>query len=158
ISSAAPGSTTGLYSLQLRLTPGAPLLADLTGGFFRLGSSAAAWGDTVSVAFAVENRGAADAPPVPIQLVGSGHNPFPAASSLVLHTIPVAGLTANARYSSAANYFVTLPDALAAQAAGFTASGPMFVGLRIDPVNNVPEANPFGQSGVHRGTDWESLT
>jgi hypothetical protein len=37
-------------------------------------------------------------------------------------------------------------------------SGPVYLGLRIDPAGVVPELNPHDQSGVHRGEDWEKLT
>ena len=37
-------------------------------------------------------------------------------------------------------------------------SGPAYLGLRIVTDPNVPEAGLYDKSGVHRGSDWESLT
>src|SRR5262249_32323208 len=58
--SGTAGATTGLYTLNVRLTLNAPLVADLTGSSFRLDTATAAPGDTVPVRFTVENRGGAD--------------------------------------------------------------------------------------------------
>src|SRR5262249_19314762 len=54
------GATTGPYTLDVRLSPDAPLRPDLTGSSFRLGADMAAAGDRVAVSFTVENRGGAD--------------------------------------------------------------------------------------------------
>jgi hypothetical protein len=51
-----------------------------------------------------------------------------------------------------------LPDQARATAAGLPVSGPVYLGLRIDPAGAVPELNHYDQSGVHRGADWERLT
>ena len=56
--SGTTGGTIGLYTLNLRDTPDATPQENLAGSSFRLGTDAAAWGDTVHVAFTVENRGA----------------------------------------------------------------------------------------------------
>jgi hypothetical protein len=150
------GATTGLFSLDLRLTPGASPTADLAGSSFRLGKQAAAWGETVPVTFMVDNRGGADASGFKIQVLLSSNQLFDATSP-VLQTISVPGLPWGQSYSSA-NIMVTLPGLATAQAAGLPTSGPVYFGLRIDPESVVPELNPFEQSGVHRGEDWEALT
>lgn len=59
---------------------------------------------------------------------------------------------------SPGGFTVTLPDLATATGAGLPSSGPVYLGLRIDPAGAVPELNPHDQSGVHRGEDWEALT
>src|SRR5262249_27786043 len=49
-------------------------------------------------------------------------------------------------------------DRASATAAGLPVSGPVYMGMRIDPAGAVAELNSYEQSGVHRGEDWESLT
>ena len=155
--SGSAGATTGLYSLDLRLTPGAAPSADLTGGSFRLRSDAAAYGDTVGAAFTVENRGGKPAGAFDVQVLLSNSNAFTPASSVVLKTFSLAGLDAGGAFSSG-DFTVTLPDRTTALADGLPGSGPVYLGLRIDPAQAVPELDPFAQSGVHRGADWEALT
>jgi hypothetical protein len=155
--SGSTGGTTGAYNLNLRLTPDAPLSPDLAGASFRLGDTAAAWGQTVPVSFQVENRGGADAGAFDVQVLLSGSNLFAPASSVVLKTISLPGLAAGQAFSSG-DVMVTLADAATAQEAALPASGPVYLGLRIDPAHHVPESDPFDQSGVHRGEDWEKLT
>jgi hypothetical protein len=154
--SGSAGGTTGIYNLNLRLTPDAPLLPDLTGASFRLGDTTVAWGQTVPVNFQVENRGGADAGAFDVQVLLSSSNLFEPASSVVLQTVTLPKLAAGQGFSSG-DLTVTLPDAVAAKTAGLPASGPAYLGLRIDPTHQVPESNPFDQSGVHRGSDWETL-
>src|SRR5205823_6584274 len=86
------GATTGLYALDLTRMPGAPLKTDLAGSSFRLTVASAAYGDTVSGTFAVENRGGADAGAFQVQLLLSGSNLFTPSASLVLQTFAQAGL------------------------------------------------------------------
>src|SRR5206468_250912 len=70
------GATTGLYSLDVRLTPAAPRLADLTGASFRLTTATAAYGETVSGTFTVDNRGGADSTGFTVQVVLSSGTRF----------------------------------------------------------------------------------
>ena len=149
------GSTTGLYTLDLRLTLGTALTPDLAGGSFRLATTGAAYGDTLSGTVTVDNRGGADAGAFDVQVVLSGNNRF-GPSSLVLTTISLPGLGAGQEFSSGGS--VTLPDLATATGAGLPSSGPVYLGLRIDPAGAVPELNTHDQSGVHRGEDWETLT
>src|SRR6516165_3926434 len=60
VADGVPGDTTGLYTLDVRLTTAAPLLPDLTGSSFRTGVDMAAAGDTIPITFTVQNRGGAD--------------------------------------------------------------------------------------------------
>src|SRR5262249_24563376 len=133
------GETTGRYTLNLCLTPGAPLLADLAGSSFRLGTDTAAWGDTVPVTFTVENRGGAGAGGVVGQVVRAAANLF-GPQWLVLATLPVAGLGAGQAFAPG-GFTVTLPDLASATAAGLPVSGSVYLGLRIDPAGLVPELN-----------------
>src|SRR5262249_33614662 len=41
---------------------------------------------------------------------------------------------------------------------GFDATGPVYLGLRIVPADAGQDANPFNNSSVWRGADWERLT
>jgi hypothetical protein len=150
------GTTTGDYALDLRRTPGATLTADLAGSSFRLATTTAAYGDTLSGTFTVDNRGGADAGAFDVQVVLSANNRFGPAST-VLTTFTLTGLRAGQEYS-AGNFTVTLPDPATATGAGLPASGPVYVGLQIDPAGAVPELNAYDQSAVHRGEDWETLT
>jgi hypothetical protein len=150
--SGAANDTTGLYALDARLTPGAPLQPDLAGGSFRLGADMAASGDSVPVNFTVENRGGADPGNFQVQILLADSNLFDS-SSRVLATFQRTNLLAAANgrdFSSPSGFRVTLP-------AGLT-SGPAFVGLRIVADPSVPEAGLYDKSGVHRGADWEPLT
>jgi hypothetical protein len=151
------GGSTGLYTLNLRDTAGAPLQADLAGSSFRLTTDAAAYGDTLPVAFTVENRGGADAGAFQVQVLLSATNLFTPAASLMLQTFTVTGLAAGAEFASGA-VTVVLPGAAAAHAAGLPASGPLYVGLRIVPGGPTQDAGTADKSGVHRGADWEKLT
>jgi hypothetical protein len=160
------GATTGLYALDLRRTVSAPLLPDLAGGSFRLGTETAAWGETVPVSFTVENRGGADAGPFDVQILLASNPRFDPSSSLVLpitlgdsvrQTFALDSLAAGQAFSSD-SFTITLPNAASAQAQGVAASGPVYLGLRIDPAGAVSELNRFDQSGVHRGSDWAILT
>jgi hypothetical protein len=157
LDSGSPGGTTGLYTLTLRDTAGAALRADLAGASFRLGTDTAAWGEAVPVAFTVENRGAAPAGAFEVQVLASAGNRFAPASSVVVGTFALTGLGAGQAFSSG-GFTVTLPDPAAAAAADLPVSGPVYLGLRIDPTGALPEVNPFDQGGVHRGADWEALT
>src|SRR5207237_10924782 len=93
------GTTTGVYTLNLRQTAGAPLRPDLAGSSFRLGADTAAWGEPVPVRFTVENRGAADAGGLDIQVLLSRDQRF-GPSSVVLDPISLAGLAAGRAFSS----------------------------------------------------------
>src|SRR5699024_7852097 len=70
--SGSAGGTTGLYTLDLQLTPGAQPEPGLAGSSFRLGANTVAWGEAVPVTFRVENRGGAAAGPFTVQLLLAG--------------------------------------------------------------------------------------
>jgi hypothetical protein len=150
------GIATGAYALDLRRTAGTTLTPDLAGASFRLATTTAAYGDTLSGTFAVDNRGGADAGAFDVQVVLSRDNLF-GPTSLVLTTFPAAGLEAGHEFSPGICN-ITLPDLVSAMGAGLPASGAVYLGLRIDPVGAIAELNPHDQSGVHRGEDWEALT
>ncbi|MFO0953945.1 MAG: pre-peptidase C-terminal domain-containing protein [Isosphaeraceae bacterium] len=150
--SGTKGGTTGLYELDVRLAHAAPLLPDVTGSSFRTGADTAAPGDTIPVNFTVENRGGADPGPFQVEVLLSRSNRFDA-SSQVLATFPRAALVpaANGRgFSSPAGFAVTLPEGLA--------SGNAFLGLRVVADPSAPQAGKYDKSGVHRGSDLETLT
>ena len=150
--SGVPGDTTGLYTLDVQLTTGAPLLPDMTGSSFRTGVDMAAAGDTIPVSFTVENRGGADPGNFQVQVLLADSNLFDS-SSQVLATFTRGELVTDATgrdFSSPAGFSVTVP-------AG-QPSGPAFLGLRIVADPMVPEAGLYDKSGVHRGSDWEPLT
>jgi hypothetical protein len=143
------GSSHGLFSLDVTLTPRAPLRADLAGASFRLTSDTAVIaGGSVAGTFAIDNRGGAAAGTFDVQVVASTNNSFDTANTKVLTTFTVSNLGAGQEQS--VSFAATLPTPLP--------TGPFFVGLRIDPTNTVPELNPYDQSGVHRGEDWEQVT
>jgi hypothetical protein len=150
------GGTTGLYTLELWDRAGARLLPDLAGASFRLGTDTAFWGDSVPLTFTVENRGAAAAVPFDVEVVISPYNDFDPDYSEVLQTFTVPGLGTGQGFTRD-SVPVTLPDAETIQQLGWPNLGPVFLGLRIDPQDTVAESNPFNQSGVHRGADWERL-
>ncbi len=143
------GTTHGLYSLDMRWTAGTPLLTDLAGASFRLttGTTAVA-GDRVVGTFTVDNRGGANAGPFHVQVLLSSSNRFDPASSTVLTTVAIASLAAG--HEQHETFSAVLPSDVP--------PGSMFVGLRIDPAQTIPELNPLDQAGVHRGADWEPLT
>jgi hypothetical protein len=146
------GGTTGLYTLDLRRTPGAPPRPDLAGSSFRLGADMAEPGDRIPLTFAVENRGAADPNHFRVELLLAANNRFNSSAQL-LRTLTRADLTADAtmrRFSSPAGFDVTVP-------AG-QPTGPFFIGLRIIPDPSVPDANSLDKSGVATGADFMPLT
>jgi hypothetical protein len=149
-------ATTGLYELDLRRQPGVPLTADLAGSSFRITTAMAAYGDTISGSFTIENRGGADAGPFVVQVVLSLDNLF-GAQSQVLTAFSVTGHGAGQSFSPG-SFSMTLPELTTATAGGLPVSGLVYLGLRIDPAGAVPELNSFDQSGVHSGEDWEKLT
>jgi hypothetical protein len=151
-SGGTPGGSTGMYTLDVRLTPSAPLLPDLTGASFRTGADMAASGDSVPVSFTVENRGGTDPGNFQVQLVLAQNNLFDG-SARVLATLRRSDLVADANgrsFSTRAGLSVRLPTGLT--------SGPAFLGLRIVADPSAPEAGLYDKSGVHRGSDWEPLT
>jgi hypothetical protein len=154
------GSTTGMYALDLRRTPNAPAQADLAGSSFRLLSGdTAAWGDQVQVSFKVENRGEQPADATArVRLVLSDSTAFAATSHLSYFSqvYSLAGLAQGQPYAPGP-LTVMLPNLATAQAAGFSSSGPLYVGLQITD-DQTQDPNPFDKSGVHRGEDWETLT
>jgi hypothetical protein len=110
----------------------------------------------VSGTFTVENRGGVAAGAFAVQLVLSDHD-MVGPASVVLATYTVPGLGAGRAFSPGGSR-VTLPGLATATAAGLPASGPVSLGLRIDPAGAVPERNAHDQGSVHRGADWEKLT
>ena len=149
--SGVPGATTGLYTLDVDLKTGVPLLPDLTGSSFRTGAQMAASGNAIPVSFTVENRGGADPGNFQVQVLLGNTSVF-TSSSVVLATFNRAQLVAGTSgrdFSSPAGFSVTPPAAYPA--------GPAVIGLRIVADPAVPEAGLFDKSGVHRGSDWEPL-
>jgi hypothetical protein len=133
------------------------LTPDLAGSLFQLQTHAAVYGDTVMARFTVDNRGGAAAGAFAVQFVLSADNLF-GPSSLVLTTFSVPGLGAGQEYTPGF-FTVALPDSARAMAAGLPVSGPMYLGVRIDPAEAVHhELNPHDQSGVRVGEDWQTLT
>jgi hypothetical protein len=149
------GNTTGLYSLDLQRQTAA-LTPDLAGASFQLQSDAATYGDTVVGRFMVDNRGGAAAGAFDVQVLLSADNLFGPCSQ-VLTMFELASLGAG-QESAPYIFTVELPDLAQATALGLPASGPVYMGLRIDPAGVVPELNPYDQSGVHAGEDWQALT
>jgi hypothetical protein len=149
------GVTTGLYALDLQRKPAA-LTPELAGGSFQLQTDTAAYGDAVAGTFTVDNRGGAAAGAFAVQVVLSADNLF-GPSSQVLTTIALVGLGAGQSFAPG-GFTVQLPDLAHATAAGLPVSGPVYLGLRIDPAGAVPELNRHDQSGVHAGEDWQALT
>jgi hypothetical protein len=154
------GATTGLYALGLRRAVGGLRLPDLTGGSFRLDTATAAYGETVSGTFTLENRGGAPAPGSTVRLVLA---PDPGFSQVVPLPVDLAGgqtalavpgLNAGQAYQSG-RFTFTLP---ATAPAGFPASGPVVLGLQIIPADTPPDAGKFDKVGVYRGSDFETLT
>src|SRR5262249_47350592 len=73
---------------------------DLNGGSVRLGAERAAWGETVSVAFRVENRGGTDSRAFVVRLLLSPDNRF-GDNAVVLQTVErPGGLEAGGAFSS----------------------------------------------------------
>jgi hypothetical protein len=150
--SGTAGGTTGLYTLDLRRTPAAPLQPDLTGSSFRLGADAAETGDRIPLTFAVENRGAVVPGHFQVEILLATNDQFDG-SAQVLQTLTRADLTVDAtgrHFSSPAGFGVTVPAGLP--------SGSFFVGLRIIPDPAVVDASSSDKSGVHAGADFEPLT
>jgi uncharacterized repeat protein (TIGR01451 family) len=159
--SGTAGGTTGLYTLNLRDTPLAPgkgAQPDVAGSSFRLDQPAAAWGDTISGTFRVENRGGATSTGFTVQVVLSSGTRFdgfdPSQALAPNFTLgPPVTLAAGKAYTD--RFTAQLP---AVAPANFPASGPVYVGLLITPNDPAADSGTFDKSGVHRGEDFENLT
>jgi hypothetical protein len=145
------GTSTGLYSLDLRSVPAAPA-ADLAGESFRLSTTTVGLGDTVSGSFTVENRGGAATGGFVVQVGLASNNRFDSSSNLltlptVLQDSVPASLQPGQAYST--NFTVTLPASLPS---GFPESGPVDLGLVLAPGSN--DTGKHDKGGVHRGEDY----
>jgi hypothetical protein len=143
------GLSTGLYTLELRSNTDAPVQADVTASSFRLDNPTAAWGDTLTGTFRVENRGGAAASGFSVTLELAGTNLFDGPSRSWQTTTPT-GLMPDQGYLAA--FSVQLPTSAPAGLAG---AEPLYLGLVITPGTNDP--NTADKAGVHRGSDWEEL-
>ncbi len=143
--SVSPGETVGFYSLDVHVSS-APLLPDLTGSSFRIGTDLAGAGDSVPVSFVVENRGGADPGSFQVQVLLADDHLF-GASTEVLETLQWVNATGRT-FASPAHFSVQIPSSRAA--------GPAVLGLRILPGG--PDAGVLDKGGVHRGSDFEPLT
>jgi hypothetical protein len=155
--SGAGGTSSGLYTLDLRVQTGQPMQADLTGASFRLAT--AAWGESISGTFRVDNRGAADSSGFTVSLVlssGTRFDGFDPSVTLpaVLASGPPALLAAGHAYTD--QFTVQLPSR--ARASFSASSGPVYVGLLLTPNDPTKDRGLFDKSGVHRGADWETVT
>jgi hypothetical protein len=152
--SGSAGGTTGLYTLNLRVTPGTALQPDVTGSSFRLDQPTAAWGDTISGSFRIENRGGLDAPGFSVQVILSSSNRFDGSVpsqplTITLKSGVPADLGPGAAYTD--QFSAQLP---ASPPANFPTSGPLYVGLLIGP--GPGDTNASDKSGVHSGEEWET--
>jgi hypothetical protein len=141
----------GMYSLDLRRTLAAPLQPDLAGASFRLDEQTAAWGDTVTGSYIVENRGGADAGPFTVEVLLSPDNLFGPSAQVLASYLPTSLATGGSFAQDA--FSITLPSS---GSANFPSSGPVYLGLRIVPAAG--DSGSFDKSGVHRGEDYETLT
>src|SRR5262249_20572115 len=108
------GVTTGLFDVDLHRRHAA-LAPELAGSPFWLGTDTAAYGDTVTARFTVDNRGGAAAGAFFVQVLLTPDNSFGPESQL-LTTFSVPGLGAGQEYTP--GYFtVSLPDRAQARAA-----------------------------------------
>ena len=148
-----------MYTLNLRRTPKAPLLADVAGSSFRLDAGVEAYGDTISGTFTVENRGGADSTGFTVQIVLSSGTRFDGLDPS--QTLPATLLSGPPAVLPAGQVYI---DQFTAQLpssapANFPAtSGPVYVGLRIVPNDPATDSGQFDKSSVHRGEDWEKVT
>jgi hypothetical protein len=158
-----PGTTTGTYSLAVTVRKNQPPAADLAGASFRLAEPTAAWGETVTAALRVRNRGGAAAGPFSVQLYLSPDERFDPAASVPLLPSPVRadGLAAGGEWAAAAAAvlpaagFAGGPVSTLLPDLGTLASGRVFVGMRVTPVGDPGDA---ARPAPRRGTDWEPLT
>src|SRR5205807_2409281 len=124
----------------------------------RLTTNTAAYGDTLSGHFTVDNRGGGAATGFRIQVVLSSNTRFDGFDPV--QTLPVtfaAGppplLAAGDAYSD--SFTVTLPNTAPAH---FPTSGLVDVGLLLTPNDPTRDSGSFDKSDVHRGADFETLT
>jgi hypothetical protein len=148
------GSSSGLYDLVLSKTT-RPLLPDLVGASFQIVDNAAVWGAPVTLRYAIENRGGADAGAFQVEVRLSTHNTIDTSGPL-LSTFTVNGLAAGAEITGSMT--VTLPGAPGSPPASFSESGNAFLGLRIDTGNTVAELNEANNSNQGQGNDLAELS
>src|SRR5262249_1839915 len=84
----AGDATPGRDEPDVNRRRGVPLAADLAGGSFRLNTDTAAYGDTVSGTFRVQNRGGADVGAFDVQVVLSGADPVGPSVVLATYHVP----------------------------------------------------------------------
>jgi hypothetical protein len=153
------GSSLGTYRLQLSLTHG-PLLPDVVGASFHVVGGEAAWGDTVTVDYTLENRGGAATPgPFDVDVALSADNRIDA-GNVSVGSIQVPGLAAGASLTGSLPVELPGPDDLPA---GFTEPGPfdpdvVFLGLRFNSLTEPGRGTvPSPNVGQRQGTDLDAL-
>ena len=123
-------SQTGLYTLNLS-RPATPPAAQslLVGSQFQVTSGPAVWSQLVSVSYQIDNRGAAASGPFMAQVVLASSSAFSGTGlyGSPLTTVGPFNLAADAN-TGTQMVNVTLP----AQPPGFPATGPVYLGLKIN--------------------------
>ncbi len=141
-------ATTGV---NFTVTPAPDLLAtslQVSGGF-------ATWGQTITVNYTVMNRGLGNAAPFQVDLRLSPTDQVSASNTLLTSfTIDVNGaIGLAAGFSTSGSLTVTLPGSVIAPPTGFTATGPIYLGLVVDPGNTAAKSNTANNSNQGLGID-----
>ncbi len=123
---------------------------DLVATSFQVAGGFATWGQTVTVNYTIANRGLGDAGAIDVDLRLSPTDQI-SGSDTLLDSFTVNPLAAGASISGSLT--VTLPGSVIAPPAGFTATGPIYLGLVVDPTDSAGESNTADKSNQGLGID-----
>lgn len=148
------GDTGFLNAWFLTLTPGyGEPLPDLQATLFTVEETEASWGDTLNVRYVVANVGEVPNDATELAIVASADATIDEAD-LVLARVPVGELFF---FTQGGRLRVALPGAPLQPPPGFPVSGPIFIGLLIDPDRLLIESNALNNANRGTGIDTQPL-
>lgn len=140
----ASASSFGLFDLTVSRSAAAAAAPALVAASLETSQILAVWGDTITLTYTIENRGADDGVPTTVTLLASADNRFQSAQ-LQLQTTVVPSLSASESYT--ASFTVELGSG-GAPWASYLQSQQIFLGLKI---GDAPPTSPEG------GNDWTTV-
>jgi hypothetical protein len=145
---------TTVANLSVKAAP------DLVGTSFQVAGGFATFGQTVTVNYTIANNGPGDAGAFSVELHLSTTSDVttagPLAGSFTVDVSGALGLAAGA--STSGSLTVTLPGSVDSPPAGFSDSGPIYLGMVVDPANAAGDRNTANNSNQGLGIDTALLS